>query len=93
MNKIKAFLCGVLEDGAGGFSCLRLLGIILSLVIAGVWVWGNARADSYVPLPMAEAGIIMAYFGAKAVQRKFEIPGADAPGASTPEAGARDGAA
>ena len=74
MSKIKEFLGSVLEDGAGGFSCLRLLGIVLSIAILGTWIWGNARAEGYIPLPMAEAGIITAYLGAKAVQRKFEIP-------------------
>lgn len=56
-------------------SCMRLMCFIASAAVLCMWLWGNIRAGQYVPLGYAEAGVLVAACGGKAVHGYFEYGG------------------
>ena len=57
---------------------MRLLALLVTCSVLGVWIWANITAGHYVPLGGAEAGLISAVAGGKAVQGYFEYGGGHA---------------
>jgi hypothetical protein len=45
----------------------------VTAAVLAVWVWGNISAGQYVPLGHAEAGLLGAVHGGKALQTRFEL--------------------
>lgn len=68
MGGLKQFF----HDDAGALSCMRLLCFAVTVAVLAVWIWGNWRAGLYVPLGYAEAGLLGAAHGCKALQGRFE---------------------
>lgn len=67
-----ATLMQFFKDDAGEFSCMRLMCALVTLAVLGVWIWGNLSSGEYVPLGYAEAGLLSAAHGCKAMQGHFE---------------------
>ena len=51
---------------------MRLAVTVVVVAVVGVWVAGNVRSGSYVPLGQHEAEVLMAALGGKALQGFFE---------------------
>ncbi|MDR2745682.1 MAG: hypothetical protein LBB66_10905 [Desulfovibrio sp.] len=64
-----------LVDDEGELSCMRLMCLLVDVSVLGVWIWGNIKAGQYVPLGYAEAGLLGAAHGGKALQGRFEYGG------------------
>jgi hypothetical protein len=54
---------------------MRLMCLCVTVSVLAVWIWGNVRAGQYVPLGYAEAGLLGAAHGGKALQSRFEYGG------------------
>jgi hypothetical protein len=61
------------EDDVGALSCMRLIFFLVNMVVLGVWAFANITSNQYVPLGYAEASILAASYGGKALQSRFEI--------------------
>lgn len=61
-----------LRDDVGALSCMRLAVAVVVAAVVGVWVAGNIKSGSYVPLGQHEAEVLMAALGGKALQGFFE---------------------
>jgi hypothetical protein len=64
-----------LVDDAGELSCMRLMCLLVTVSVLGMWVWANLTSGQYVPLGYAEAGLLCGSQGAKAWQGRSEYGG------------------
>ena len=62
-------------DDAGQLSCMRLMCFIVTVTVLGMWVWGCFKAGQYLPLGYADAGLLSAVHGGKALQGRYEYGG------------------
>ena len=73
MRKLFKVLGDAFLDHKGGVSAMRIMTVVICLVVLGAWLAGMIVEGRYIPLGYAEAGLIGAASGAKAVQSRFEL--------------------
>ncbi len=75
MSRLLKILGDAFLDHKGGVSAMRITTVIICLVILGSWLAFMIVEGRYIPLGYAEAGLLGAATGAKAVQSRFELGG------------------
>ncbi len=71
--KILRLLGDAFLDHNGGVSSLRIVTVLISVTVLGVWISFMIIEGRYIPLGYPEAGLIGACAGAKAAQSHFEL--------------------
>lgn len=59
----------------GNVSSMRIVTVLTCFIVLGTWITFMFIEGRYIPLGYAEAGLIGAAAGAKAIQSKFESSG------------------
>ena len=56
----------------GGWSCQRIVTMLVCLVVLGMWMWGCFWEGHYIHPDWPEVALLVGSQGAKAVQTRFE---------------------
>lgn len=73
-----------LQEDNGGQSCARLNAFMVTSAAVFDWVWNTIHGEQWNP-SITVAGILIAAWGAKVVQKRFEEkPGSDDGGITPP---------
>lgn len=84
MARVAAQLGDAFCDHTGGVSSMRIMSVLVCVIVLGAWIMGMVAAGHYIPLGVAEAGLIGMACGAKAAQSRFELGSGGVWGAPPP---------
>lgn len=62
----------IFVDDTDQLSSMRVCCVLVTVVVLGVWVWGNWRAGGYVALGLHETTLLGIVYGAKSWQARSE---------------------
>lgn len=67
-------LSSFLEDNSGGFSSMRLYGLLWTVFLLFVWTFNCIKTNTIAPIPMEIISLYLGVVGLKTVQRFGEKP-------------------